>query len=84
MAYDTLLIRTGSLDEILHIKNLLNENGISYKEKVKSGGGWAEFTSMLFATGRGSYGTNSERQTDYALFVAKEDYERAEQILKEK
>ncbi len=82
MAYDTCLIRTESLDEILKIKNLLNENGICYKEKINSGGGWAEFTSLLFFTGRGSYGTNSERRNAYALFVSKEDYEKADQLVK--
>lgn len=82
MAYDTCLVHTESLDKILQIKNLLNEHGICYKEKTKAGGGWAEFTSLLFTTGRGSYGTNSERRTDYALFVSKEDYEKADQLVK--
>lgn len=82
MAQDTCLIQTDSLDQILKIKNLLNENGIPYREKVRSGGGWLEFVFLLFSTGRGSYGTNSGRKTSYSLFVSQEDYEKADRLVK--
>ena len=81
MKYDTCLIKTESLDQILQLKYRLDEQGIPYREKVQSGNGLKDFAALLFITGRGSYGTNGERKTTYELFVSKEDYGRAQQLI---
>ncbi|WP_337605988.1 hypothetical protein [Claveliimonas sp.] len=82
MKYDTCLIKTDSLDQILQLKYQLDEQGIPYREKIRSGSSLRDFGALLFITGQGSYGTNGERQTTYELFVSKEDYERAQQLIR--
>lgn len=37
MKYDTCLIKTDSLDQILQLKYQLDEQGIPYREKIRSG-----------------------------------------------
>ena len=64
----------------------LNKGFLRYVVKKKcqtpgSGSSLRDFGALLFITGQGSYGTNGERQTIYELFVSKEDYERAQQLV---
>lgn len=71
------LVQTESLEYALKIKNVLDNNGIKFTERVKAGNGWGEFISLLFVSGSGSYGSNSEHVQHYSIYVDQEDFEKA-------
>lgn len=75
------LVQTESLEYVLKIKNVLDNNGIKFTERTKVGNGWGEFLSLLFVSGRGSYGSNSEHVQRYSIYVEQEDFEKASALI---
>lgn len=66
---DLTLYEGDSLDEYLYIKQILQENHIPYKEKIKSRNNLLHFLTLFFVTGRGSLGLNRERANIYHIYV---------------
>lgn len=77
------LVQTESLEYALKIKNILGNHGIKFTERTKIGNGWGEFISLLFVSGRGSYGSNSEHVQHYSIYVDQDDFEKARILINE-
>ena len=81
MLQNKCIAQVNSLDQALIIKNILNDHHIPYKEHIKSGGGWIQFITLLFVSGRGSYGMNNEHQKKYFFYVEDKYFETAKSLL---
>lgn len=75
------LIKTESLSYAISIKNTLNDHNIPYTERVDAGGGWMQFITLLFVSGRGSYGLNNDRKQTYSVYVDEDHYEQAAKLI---
>lgn len=83
MLQNKCIAQVDSLDQALIIKNILNNHHIPYKEQIKSGGGWIQFMTLLFVSGRGSYGMNNEHQKKYYFYVEEKYFETSKSLLAE-
>ena len=76
-----ILYEGDSLDQYLYIKQILQENHISYNEKIKSGNPLLHFLTLFFVTGRGSLGLNRERANVYCIYVECAKFEAARALI---
>lgn len=70
-----------SLSYTISIKNTLNDHNIPYTERVDAGSGWMQFITLLFVSGRGSYGLNNDRKQTYSVYVDEDRYEQAVKLI---
>ncbi len=78
-----VLYKGESLEMFLSTKNVLKENKIEYKDRIKRNDNWINFLTQLFVTGTGSYGMNNEHKQYYFVSVNEKDFDRAQQLIRE-
>ena len=77
MSNEVLYYQEISLEEFLALKNKLDANRITYRERNKKKLGLVSFLTQLFTSSPGTYGMMGERSVQYFLYVDAKDLERA-------
>lgn len=75
------LIQTESLEYFIKIKKILGNKNIQYFERTSTGNGWIQFLTLLFISGRGSYGQNNEHIQHYLIYVYEDNYNQAIELI---
>lgn len=76
-----LLLQTNSLDKYLKLKYQLDENNISYQDKIKNDS-IMEFAAKMISLGRPATGVETRSQT-YRIYIDKNDYAKASTLVEE-
>ena len=82
MERNIVIYQGDSLETYLRIKEMLNEHGTSYEERVKRDKDmWSRFLTMLFLARTATYGMNGEHDKMYEILVSIEDYDKARTLV---
>ncbi len=76
-----LLLQTNSLDKYMKLKYQLDENNISYQDKIKNDS-IMEFAAKMISLGRPAIGVETRNQT-YRIYIDKNDYAKASTLVEE-